>query len=245
MYHVAICDDDRVFISYIKKIIKLAKDKEDCEYKIYEYFSGEDLVQHLGDNIQYDLLILDMQLVGIDGDETARRFRKRFPNAVLVFCSGVRPPTVKSFKATPFRYLLKSYSEIKFIHEMKEVLKEVERNVRESYIIGHYRNSVIKVRVKNILYIENAKRGSRVIVSKKSEEANFEGKILIDEKLIELSEKFEELFFAHSSYVVNLNHVEIVKNDELLLDSGEKLSISRTYYKTFREAFTKNIANKY
>ncbi len=247
MYHIAICDDDKVFIAYIKKIIKQAEAKEKYKYqfKIYEYVSGEDLIDSLKGNIQYDLLILDMQLGGIDGDETAKSFRKKFPNTVLVFCSGVCQPTVKSFKAIPFRYLLKTYSEIEFIEEMQEILKEVEKNADETFIIGRYRNNLVRVRIRNILYIENAKRGSRIIVNPKSEEANFKEQILVDEKLNELSSKFKELVFAHNSYIVNINHVENVRGGELLLDSGESLSISRTYQKIFREAFTKSIANKY
>lgn len=247
MLHIAICDDDKIFINYIKKIIIQAKDKKEDEITIYEYFSGEEFVRNLENNVQYniDLLILDMQLGGIDGDETAKHFRKRFPNAVLVFCSGVCQPTVKSFKTTPFRYLLKTSSDVTFISEMKEILQEVKKNLREVFIIGHYRNKFIKVRIRNILYIENAKRGSRIIVNPECDEAGFEEQILVDEKLKELSCKFEEFIFAHSSYIVNVNHVENIKGQELFLDNGDSLSISRTFYKTFRAAFTKNIASKY
>lgn len=245
MYHVAICDDDKEFISYIKRIIKQANSRSEFEINFYEYTSGEALLQNIEGYIQYDLLILDMQLGGIDGDETARIFRKKYPYAVLVFCSGVRPPSVKSFKATPFRYLMKSYSDKRFICEMQEILGEVEKNLQDSYVVGHYRNTALRVKLRNVLYIENAKRGSRVIVSPKSDEAKFEGLILVDEKLQELSGKFAELVFAHNSYIVNMNHVEYVNGNELILDDGETLSISRTYQKKFREAFTKSIANKY
>ena len=84
-----------------------------------------------------DLLILDMELGGIDGDETARLFRDKLKDAVLVFCSGVRTPTVKSFKVTPYRYLLKSYSDVQFVSELKEILEEVGKKSKEEYIVGH------------------------------------------------------------------------------------------------------------
>ncbi|MDD6057091.1 MAG: LytTR family DNA-binding domain-containing protein [Clostridiales bacterium] len=245
MYHVAICDDDKVFVSYIKKILNQARENRECQFKIYEFGSGEDLVSCLDTNMHLDLLILDMELGGMDGDETARQFREKFKDAVLVFCSGVRTPTVKSFKATPYRYLLKSYSDVQFVHELKEILAEVEKKVRKEYIIGHYRNNVIKVNVHNILYVENAKRGSKVTVCSNCEEARFKGQILVDDKLGVLSQKFHELVFAHSSYIININHVEKIVGHEVYLDSGEYLSISRTYQKSFRETFTKSIAAKY
>lgn len=245
MYYIAICDDDKNFIEYMKKCIKLSKKNEQFEMIFYEYYSGEDLVKDMDGTKRYDLLILDMQLGGMDGDDTAKLFRNRFPDSVLVFCSGVRQPTIKSFKATPFRYLLKSHSDEELISEMKEILDEVEKRSRDYYIVGHYRNNILRVNVKNILYIENAKRGSRIIVSPNCEEACFKEKILVDDKLLKISKEFSDLVFAHSSYIVNINHVEYLNSNELILDSGEKLSISRMYQKTFREKFTKSIANKY
>lgn len=245
MYHVAICDDDKVFISYIKKILSQAKGNNQNQFKIYEFCSGEDLIRSLDASIHLDLLILDMELGGIDGDETARLFRMKSKDAVLVFCSGVRTPTVNSFKVTPYRYLLKSYSDVQFISELKEILAEVEKRLKEEYIVGHYRNNVIKVNIHNILYIENAKRGSKIIVCSNCDEAKFEGQILVDDKLEMLSDKFHELVFAHSSYIININHIEKIVGNEVYLDNGECLSVSRTYQKSFRESFTKSIADKY
>ena len=43
MYHVAICDDDKVFISYIKKILNQAKGNKQYQFKIFEFCSGEEL----------------------------------------------------------------------------------------------------------------------------------------------------------------------------------------------------------
>ena len=245
MYHVAICDDDKVFISYIRKILSQAKGINQYQFKIYEYYSGEELVSSLDTSMHLDLLILDMKLDGIDGDEAARKFREKFKDSVLVFCSGVRAPTVKSFKVTPYRYLLKSYSDEQFVCEMKEILLEVEKKSKEEYIVGHYRNNVIRVNIRDVLYAENAKRGSKIIVCSDCEAAKFEGQILVDDKLDALVGKYYELAFAHSSYIINIGHIEKRVGNEVYLDNDECLSISRTYQREFRKFFTKSIAEKY
>ena len=245
MYHVVICDDDKVFISYIRKILDQAKGTNEYQFNIYEFCSGEDLVSSLDTSIHIDLLILDMEVGGIDGDEAARRFRMKFKDSVLVFCSGVRAPTVKSFRVTPYRYLLKSYSDRQFVCEMKEILTELEKKSKEEYIVGHYRNNMIKVNIHDVLYAENAKRGSKITVCSYCEAAKFEGLILVDDKLEALSNKFYELAFAHSSYIINISHVEKIVGNQVYLDNGECLSVSRTYQKAFRNIFTKNIAEKY
>ena len=245
MYHMAVCDDDKVFISYIRKIFSKANGTNQYQYKIYEFYSGEELISSLDTNKYFDLLILDMELGGIDGDETARKFREKFKDTVLVFCSGMRAPTVKSFKVTPYRYLLKSYSDRQFVCEMKESLSEVAKKSKEEYIIGHYRNNVIRVNIQDILYVENAKRGSKIIVCADCEAAKFEGQILVDDKLEELVTKYYEFAFAHSSYIINIDHIVKIVGNEVYLDNDERLSVSRTYQKEFRQIFTKNIAGKY
>lgn len=245
MYHVAICDDDKVFISYIKNIIDQVMENNDRQCDYYEFTSGESLIRAISETKNYDLLILDMELGGIDGDETARRFREKYKETVLVFCSGVRAPSVKSFKSTPFRYLLKSYSDMQMKCEIKEIFTEVAKRKEKKYLVGHYRSNMIKVDLQNILYIENAKRGSKIIVCKDSEEAKFEGQILVDDKLQDLVEKYSEFVWAHGSYIVNINHIDKIIDHEIYLDSGERMPVSRPYQKNLRVIFTKSIAGKY
>ena len=120
---------------------------------------------------------------------------------------------------------------MQFVSELKEILEEVEKKSKEEYIVEHYRNNVIRVNIKNILYIENAKRGSKITVCSDCDEAKFDGQILVDDKLETLSVKFYELAFAHSSYIINISHVEKILGNEVYLDSGECLSISRPYQK--------------
>lgn len=247
MFHIAICDDSKEYISYIKGILNEAKGDKNINFKIYEFISGEELVCNLDRGINYDLLILDMQLGGIDGDETAQIFRKKFPYTVLVFCSGIRQPTIKSFKATPFRYLLKTQTRQELVKIMKEVFNEVEKNLNEPFIMAHYRWTTYMVKIRNILYIENAKRGGRIVVTPKCEEAKYEERLLVDKKPEQLLTELEQFGFAlaQSTYLVNMNHIELLHTEDFKFDNGEIMKIARAYQKSFRNAFAKRFANKY
>lgn len=95
------------------------------------------------------------------------------------------------------------------------------------------------------MYVENAKRGSKIIVCSDCEAAKFEGQILVDDKLEVLVTKYSKLAFAHSSYIINIGHIRKIIGNEVYLDNDECLSVSRTYQKEFRQIFTKSIAEKY
>ena len=246
MIHIAICDDDKKFISYIKRIIITSGADPQTTY-FDEYTSGKEFVFNLESRKECDLLILDMQLGDMDGDDVAKKFREIYPYAILVFCSGVQLPTVKSFRSTPFRYLLKAYNDREMNEEMREILNEVNRNNEEAFLIGHYRYNSIKVQLKDIMYITNTKRGSRIFVTPECNEYDFEEQILIDSKLSELYGKYEKygFEFASVSYIVNMRYVKQIVASELVLYTDERLSISKKYYKEFREKFARNLAKKY
>ncbi len=129
MYYIAICDDDMNFISYMKNMLAEAGIPENsCTY--FEFQSGRDFI-HAFDNVsRIDLLILDIQMPDLDGNEIAKQFRYHFPDSVLVFCSGIYKPTVKSFEPNPFRYLLKEYTDSQLIKELKVILREVDAKKR-------------------------------------------------------------------------------------------------------------------
>ncbi len=246
MIHVTICDDDINYISLLKKmLIEVGVDAHTTVFS--EYTSGKEFVFELEAGKEIDLLILDMQLGDITGDEVAKKFREMYPYAVLVFCSGVQLPTVKSFKTTPYRYLLKSYSKKEMMEELSEVIDEVVKKNNERFIVGHYRYDLIKVNVNNIMYITNKKRGSRIFVTPDCEEARFSDPILVNEKLAVLQKRLEEegFEFISVSYIVNMRYVKQLVANEVVFFSGEKLNIARSCYKKFRERFTKYLAKKY
>lgn len=135
MYYIGICDDDPVFIEYIKRLFsELCKD-----IKFYEYLSGEQLLLDMEDREKFDCLILDVAMPGMDGNETARNFRKEFPDTLLIFCSGVCMPTVESFETTPYRYWLKQYTKEKMCKEVEGVLAKLKKNKVVPCIIGKKR----------------------------------------------------------------------------------------------------------
>lgn len=244
MYHIAICDNNSSFIEYIENmLIKAGADRKDTYF--YEFLSGESLLGSLEGPVCYDLLILNTELKGINGYRTAKVFCKKYPDAVLIFCSNHYSPSPELFQYNPFRYLVKSYSDHFWLEQLKQILKQVDKMLTIPCILGHYRYESIRVRISNILYIENAKRGSRIVVAPDCREAEFKNKILIKEKLAEMELSDFGFALAHNSYLVNLNHVEEVSSKYLVLDSGDILTVSKSRSKEFMNSFIENMTHKY
>lgn len=119
MYKIAICDDDKHYINIIRLLIEK---RMLCDTKIYEYLSGEQLINNAEEN--HNLIFLDIQMDKMDGNEVAKLIRQKNESAVLVFCTGTQMPTPESFKVQPFRYILKSSDNRLLIDEIDEIINE-------------------------------------------------------------------------------------------------------------------------
>lgn len=248
--HIFICDDNSEYIEYLKTVI-LKSGFEREEICFYEFHTGEDLVKffHKKD-IYCDLAILDMQLPGMNGDETAALFRNKFTDSVLVFCSGVYQPTDKSFKVMAYRYLYKSYTEQKMISEMKEIVHKVRENRTGNMIVAHCRFEKIRLKPTDIMYIETGKHGCKIHVCP-DVDMKIKGNLLCNEKLGILYEKLKNsgFEFAHNSYIVNLNYVKQINTNSLVFISWGKeelsLAVSRSKSKEIHRRFARLMSQKY
>lgn len=246
MYYIAICDDDSDFIKYIKKMLIQSGLKNE-EVIFYEYWSGEELIWSMDTCEKIDLLILDMQMKKLDGHETAKYFRNQFPASVIVFCSGVCLPTVETFETTPFRYLLKEYTDDRMIRELKVIVDEMRKKFIEPNIIGTWRYSTVKLRLDEILYISIARRGSNIYVNPQMVKYEFKNRLTSKKKVTELYPILKPYGFeyAHNSYIVNLDYIRRLNTQELELSDGTLLSVARSKEKELRVAFAKHKAQKY
>lgn len=58
--------------------------------------------------IAFDIIFLDIQMDGMDGNETAVKIREIDMNVVLVFFTGFVEPSCQTFEVQPFRYIMKN-----------------------------------------------------------------------------------------------------------------------------------------
>ena len=254
MYNIILCDDNKEYINFLKEVV-LKSGPDGMQVKFYEFLDGESLTEYIEmHDIKFDLLILDMLLPGIDGDEVAHSFRKMFPNAVLVFCSGVMKPTDRSFKTMPYRFLYKEYTMDRMLSEMKEIVNKMLENKVEPIVSPHNYSTIYRLRLDEILYIEAAKRGSRInLCPDAAKEYKVNGDLLSDKKV---SEYYEELkgfgfAYAHNSYIVNLKYVRCITGNELEFirwdneQFPKRLTVSRTRIKEIKERFIDEMGDKY
>lgn len=185
MIKIGICDDDKNFRTLLAEAIR----REDSESFIYEYSTGETLIQDEENDL--DLLFLDIQLPGISGNKASEIMKKKNKDLILVFVSGIYLPTPESFCVQPYRYLLKQSNPSEIQRELGTILTYTKEHKGKKYFIVEDDGMYQKIDIDEILYFSIIRRGCEIHILQ-----NGTGKILRTRKRIqEIEEELRREYF--------------------------------------------------
>lgn len=203
MLSIAVCDDEALECSNIAAQIKKAVKELGISCVIRQFFGGEKLLQTPE---RFDIVFLDIMMADFDGMKTAAVLRKNCPGILMVFITSTRKYVFEAYDVEAFQYLLKPVGEDKLKHVLQRAIKKIEAAEREFIVISKGRQQE-KLFLDDIFYFEIV---SRVIY------AHGKG-----------------FFRCHKSYLINLKYVSSYNKQEVALDNGEKIVISKRRYEDF------------
>ncbi len=107
MLKIAICDDEAVAIAAARQVL-LASDLG-AESEIASYTDPAALWKDVQAGKRFDLVLLDVDMPGLDGIELGVHLGDALPEAVLIYLSGQSERVFDAFRARPFRFLQKDH----------------------------------------------------------------------------------------------------------------------------------------
>ena len=227
MYRIGICDDDKELCSGLEEqIYHIAKElsvKADVEV----WYSGESILNDLGNGTQLDLIFLDIELVRKDGISVGKFIRGEMEDIQthIVYISSKQSYAMQLFKTQPLDFLIKPVSN----KQLKEVLARSLKQKRSSDIYFEYQkgSSILRIPTRDIAYFMSMDKKIRLMA--KDGEEEFYG------KLKNILEKLPADFvMIHQSYIVNQLYVSEYSYDSVKMLDGTTLSISKPYRKSTR-----------
>ena len=114
-----VVEDDK---KYAEKLANFLKIGFDCE--ITMKFSGEDAIVTL-DKEKFQIMLLDLQMPGIDGFSVLAHARKLYPNLVVIVISGIIDASVEKRAEDMGAWFMNKPVGIKEVeHVLKSLLKK-------------------------------------------------------------------------------------------------------------------------
>lgn len=227
--NIAICDDNKIFCNQLKEFIERYNHDNDARCEVSSFNSGIELLEQYTDD--YKIIILDIEMEGMNGIETALEIRKKNQKVIIWFLTVSEAYVMDGYKAEAFRYLLKPLSYEEFSEQFKESIKWVEEKF-VTPIVVEYKNETYHLEEDDILFIEVY--GHKLIYHLQNQP------ISAMDSLKNIESKLSKSSFVriHRSYLINLRKVKTFNKVEIIMENNEKVPISKYKEKEFKQAYT-------
>lgn len=224
----AICDDEIQIGQLLQKKLLEYSMQHEVDYMISVYQSGRELLDAMDRDGPFDLIFLDVQMPVLNGLETAAELRKKYKDTVLIFLSSYKDYVFDSFKVQAFRYLLKPLKD----EELQEVLDTLCRQWnREDRLNYSFQNEHYSVAYSDILYIEGMR--GKIWIHCTGETCRWRGSLSV--MAVDLQEK--GFFLIHRSYLINMRRIVRYNSQEVEMENGQILPVSKLKYNDFRKEY--------
>lgn len=229
MLQLAVCDDERVFRSDLRKILGTELELCGIDYHISEFTSGEELIAGL-EKADCQILFLDIEMKGIDGVEAARRLRETKRQMEIVFVTSYADFVFQGYEVRALNYILKPYEPEKIAAVLHTALEALDIEAEKYYVIDQ-RGGSIRVPLSSVKYFSSDRRTVHAVTT--------EQEYTFYEKLSDLETELPDTFVRiHNRYLVHLKYLEAVRQNTAVMD-GEELPVSRSCKSGLSIAFAK------
>lgn len=227
---VAVCDDDAVQRGYLCEVAAAWAKRECHLLELRQYGRAEDFLFDYSDERDFDLLLLDVEMPGMNGIELAKKVRIESAAVQIIFITGYYEYFGDGFDVSALHYLLKPVDEKKLCPVLGRAVNNLACRQR-SVLVAHGDVSV-KVALNDIIYVEA--ENVYVVVHAMGEEYKMRM------ALGRFAEQLDETFFkVHRSFIVNLNHVKGISRTEVTMANGDRVPLSRGMYGEVHAALIK------
>ena len=220
---IGICDDE-------KEIREMLKDKVQSLYPkadILLYASGEELLS----GELPDILLLDIQMQGKSGIETAVELRLMDKQLIIIFVTAIEDYVFQAFDVEAFHYLVKPFLDDKFSEVLQKAArqfterkesKSAKGEIEKPHLLITAKGKHFTVNFEDIVYAEVFDR--KVIIHTLDEDIEYYG------KLKDLEEKAGDDFYRpHRAYLVNFNFIRKYDAATIYLVKGQALMAKQNY----------------
>lgn len=239
MIHIAVCDDEPCFAEQIGHIIANRSRDISTALETSLYTSSGQLLYDVEEGAHFDLLFLDIEMPEKDGMSLAASLRSRLPLALIVFITSHTQYAVKAFELSVFRYIPKSEMEVCLPLALSDACRILRRNSSDTYVIESPRR-IRKVAVEDIIYVyKQQKYAVMVAHGEETPVRRSLAQVLEELHKIGTGRNAGCFLMVERGYIVNLLHVDKLEDEQIYLDNGTILPVSRSRLKETRESISR------
>ena len=228
MLRIAIVEDNPADAGKLEEYIDQFCTDNRINYQTEVFESGDDFLRNY--TKIWNMILLDIEMPGIDGMETAKKIRELDEETFLVFVTNMAQYAIHGYEVDAFDFVVKPVQYAPFCMKMQKLLNMMKMRQRK-YLAVNQANGVSRVFLQEIIYVEVCNHK----LFFHTERGEVEGR----GSLGQLEKDMEGSTFArcNSGYIVNLRNIKSIEKDTVIMSNGDRLPVSRARKKEFLHQF--------
>lgn len=229
LLNIAICDDEKVQVELLEKYVNSWAKLNNKKITIGKFYTGDAFHFDWCVDKKFEILLLDIEMPGINGVELARKIREEDEFINIIFITALTDFIGEGYDVSAINYLIKPIKEEKLHECLDRAMQKIPEE--ENWILIDEDEEIIRIKEKDILYIESFSH--TIEINTLNEKYSIRKNIGTMEKELDQS-----LFIRnHRSYIVSVPHIEKIGREEIELDNGKVVPVSRRRYKDVNMKF--------
>ena len=225
-YRAAICDDSAADCKYIRKLISEWAQERNITVNAEEFPSAESFLFRYAENKTFDLLLLDIEMDGMDGVTLAKRIRRENEAVQIIFITGYSDYIAEGYEVAALHYLMKPVNQEKLFSVLDRALEK--RRQEEGCLNLELSGEMLRIPFYEIRYLDVHQ--NYVTIHCKKE-------YTVKRTLSEFEKLLDQRFFrAGRGLIVNLTQIRRVTKTDVFLADGTVLPLPRGIYEPLNRA---------
>lgn len=225
MIKIAVCDDDTIMTEFIGEAVLSEYSKYDNDVTV-DNVDNCTMLQTA--DYHYDIIFLDIDMPDISGFDIAERLNRDSRGALIIFVTSHDELVYSSIKFKPFRFIRKTYLENELPEAAAASAAAIHSSQNSEKLKFRTKNGETELELKKIVFLEIYDHNILVHTADNKTIQCTGNLSAYEQRLSEMSRLSDcEFVRPHKSYLVNCLFIDNVRVNEILLDSGMVVPLSR------------------
>lgn len=235
MLQIAVCDNDTTELEQLVPMLQ-AYAAQGRAIVWRTFADPAALLENLRRGAHYDAALLDILMPGVSGIELGRYLKEETPATAIIYTTSSPDFALPAFQNHALRYLLKPIRQKELFSALDMAYTLYEQ--REEAFMIKSTEGIVSTTPDRIVLAENMGRTVRYLLADGTEVQTVSRRTRLDDAVAPLPDR-PEFIKPHNSFWVNMTYIRAIQREDLVMDNGLLVPISRSRQQEVKRAYLK------
>jgi len=231
---VAVIDDAREDMDLTVRVAEQFFKNKGITYEVVAFTDPAALLEEIQYREVFDIFLLDVNMEKMDGRKLAKEIQLKCIHPLMIFITNYCEYALEGYEYNIYRYIIKKDTEEKLPRALESCVERLEaRRKNEQYVEINGIRKLETIKFSDIFYVMKEKKYVIIV--------HRDGKSEMRMTMKDFYEKLDPGLFVYcdKSYVVNLMHINSVRDNIIDMSNNDKIPVSIPRLKSVLEQLRK------